>query len=161
MFKSKNQYKTIYLCLITFIGLLFIFNTHQAMAMGNKHSNNNEISNDEEYSLYIQAELAIQNELINFKLDNDKKQELLYKHSCIVKEINKYNKRENNNQLLITRQDKPESSQQNINPSTEDDSYSSDEIQYIKLPKDNSNKHILDQPESSKKNDFKNKGVIQ
>ncbi len=72
MVKLKNQFKTIYLFLITFIGLLFIFNNNRVMAMGNKHSNNNEILNDEEYSLYIQAELAIQNELTNFKLDNEK-----------------------------------------------------------------------------------------
>ncbi|MEC4559289.1 MAG: effector protein ['Conium maculatum' witches'-broom phytoplasma] len=121
---------------------------------------NNEILNDEEYSLYIQAELAIQNELTNFKLDNEKKQELLHKHSCIAKAIKKYNKKKNNNQLPITRQDQPESSQQNINPSTEDDSYLSDEIQYINLSKYDSNKNAFDCPESSKK-DLKNKGIVQ
>ncbi|MBS2126470.1 SVM family protein ['Fragaria x ananassa' phyllody phytoplasma] len=159
MVQLNNQFKIIHLCLITFLELLFIFNNHQVMAMGNKHSNNNEISNDEEYSLYIQTELAIQNELTNFKLDNEKKQELLYKHSCIAKEIKKYNKRKNNNQLPIDRQDQPESSQQNINLSTEDDSCLSDEIQYINLPKYDSNKNAFDCPESSKK-DLKNKGDL-
>ncbi|MBP5836284.1 SVM family protein [Candidatus Phytoplasma meliae] len=161
MVKLNNQFKTIYLCLMAFLGLLFIFNNHQViMAMGNKHSNDNEISNDEEYSLYIQAEFAIQNELTNFKLDNEKKQELLYKHSCIAKEIKKYNKRKNNNQLPIARQNQLESSQQNINPSTENDSYLSDEIQYINLSKYDSNKNVFDCPESSKK-DLKNKGIVQ
>ncbi|MBS2126582.1 SVM family protein ['Fragaria x ananassa' phyllody phytoplasma] len=35
MVKLKNQFKTIYLCLIAFIGLLFLFNNHQVMAMDN------------------------------------------------------------------------------------------------------------------------------
>ncbi|MBP5836283.1 SVM family protein [Candidatus Phytoplasma meliae] len=39
MFKSKNQFNIIYLCLITFIGLLFLFNNHQVIAMNNGHSN--------------------------------------------------------------------------------------------------------------------------
>ncbi|XXP77172.1 MAG: SVM family protein [Lettuce witches'-broom phytoplasma] len=39
MIKLKNQFKIIYLCLITFIGLLFIDNTHQLMAMNNGHTN--------------------------------------------------------------------------------------------------------------------------
>ncbi|MBS2126279.1 SVM family protein ['Fragaria x ananassa' phyllody phytoplasma] len=160
MVKLQNRFKIFFIYFITFIGLFFIFKNHQVMAMGNKHSNNNEISNDEEYSLYMQAELAIQNELTNFKLDNEKKQELLYKHSCIAKEIKKYNKRKNNNQLPIARQDQPESSQQNINPSTEDDSYLSDEIKYINLSKYDSNKNDFDCPESSKK-DLKNKGIVQ
>ncbi|MEC4558627.1 MAG: SVM family protein ['Conium maculatum' witches'-broom phytoplasma] len=40
MFKSKNQFKTIFLCLITFISLLFIFHNHQTMAMDNQNNNN-------------------------------------------------------------------------------------------------------------------------
>ncbi|MEC4558608.1 MAG: SVM family protein ['Conium maculatum' witches'-broom phytoplasma] len=39
MFKSKNQFKTIYLSLIAFIGLLFIFNNHQLIAMNNQNNN--------------------------------------------------------------------------------------------------------------------------
>ncbi|WP_238374424.1 MULTISPECIES: hypothetical protein [16SrI (Aster yellows group)] len=42
------------------------------MAMRNKNSNNNEIVNDEEYALYVQAEFAILNELTNFKFNNEK-----------------------------------------------------------------------------------------
>ncbi|MBS2126280.1 SVM family protein ['Fragaria x ananassa' phyllody phytoplasma] len=44
MFKSKNQFKTIYLCLIVFIGLLFLFNNHQVMAMDNNFNIQNEIN---------------------------------------------------------------------------------------------------------------------
>ncbi|MEC4559255.1 MAG: SVM family protein ['Conium maculatum' witches'-broom phytoplasma] len=36
MFKSKNQFKTIYLCLITFLGILFIFHNYQVMAAPKK-----------------------------------------------------------------------------------------------------------------------------
>ncbi|WP_017193785.1 SVM family protein [Vaccinium witches'-broom phytoplasma] len=35
MFKLKNQFKIIYLCLIIFVGLLFIINNQQLMAMQN------------------------------------------------------------------------------------------------------------------------------
>nr|AXX75486.1 SAP54-like protein [Phytoplasma sp.] len=38
MFRSKNQFKIIHLCLIAFIGLLFIFNNHQLMAMNNNEA---------------------------------------------------------------------------------------------------------------------------
>ncbi|MEC4559290.1 MAG: SVM family protein ['Conium maculatum' witches'-broom phytoplasma] len=37
MFKLKKQFKNIYLCLITVIGLLFIFNNHQVMALKNEN----------------------------------------------------------------------------------------------------------------------------
>ncbi|MBP5836227.1 SVM family protein [Candidatus Phytoplasma meliae] len=36
MFQLKNQFKTIYLCLIAFLGILFIFNNHQVMAAPKK-----------------------------------------------------------------------------------------------------------------------------
>ncbi|WP_341266361.1 SVM family protein [Candidatus Phytoplasma fraxini] len=51
MIKLKNQFKIIYLCLITFIGLLFIFNNHQIMAMQNNKNKQilqKEQPNDEE-----------------------------------------------------------------------------------------------------------------
>ncbi|MBS2126617.1 SVM family protein ['Fragaria x ananassa' phyllody phytoplasma] len=35
MFQLKKQFKIIHLCLITFIGLLFIINNHQLIAMQN------------------------------------------------------------------------------------------------------------------------------
>ncbi len=35
MVKLKHKFKTFYFCLITFIGLFFIFNNHQVMAMQN------------------------------------------------------------------------------------------------------------------------------
>ncbi|WP_083845869.1 SVM family protein [Italian clover phyllody phytoplasma] len=34
----KKQFKIIYLCLITFIGLLFVVNNYQLMAMNNNES---------------------------------------------------------------------------------------------------------------------------
>ncbi|MEC4559024.1 MAG: SVM family protein ['Conium maculatum' witches'-broom phytoplasma] len=49
MFNLKNQFKTIYLCLITFLGLLFIFNNHQVMAMNNGHSNDYNNSNNDDF----------------------------------------------------------------------------------------------------------------
>ncbi|WP_323847804.1 MAG: SVM family protein [Phytoplasma sp.] len=39
MVKLKKQFKTIYFCLIAFIGLLFLFNNHQVMAMENTEIN--------------------------------------------------------------------------------------------------------------------------
>lgn len=39
MFKLKNKFKTIYFCLITFIGLLFVFNNHKVVAMHNQNNN--------------------------------------------------------------------------------------------------------------------------
>ncbi|MEC4559254.1 MAG: SVM family protein ['Conium maculatum' witches'-broom phytoplasma] len=49
MVKLKNQIKTIYLGLITYIGLLFIFNNHQVMAMqNNKNKQKNEFDIVEE-----------------------------------------------------------------------------------------------------------------
>ncbi len=38
MFKSKKQFNIIYFCLMTFIGLFFIFNNHQVMAMNNNEA---------------------------------------------------------------------------------------------------------------------------
>ncbi|XXP77250.1 MAG: SVM family protein [Lettuce witches'-broom phytoplasma] len=40
MVKLKNQFKMIYLCLIAFLGLLFIFNKHQMMTMNNNTKQN-------------------------------------------------------------------------------------------------------------------------
>ncbi|WP_323847916.1 MAG: SVM family protein [Phytoplasma sp.] len=41
MIKLKNQFKTIYLFLIIFVGLLFIFNNHQVMATKNNQNKTN------------------------------------------------------------------------------------------------------------------------
>ncbi|WP_341266662.1 hypothetical protein [Candidatus Phytoplasma fraxini] len=105
------------------------------MAMGNKNSNNNEISNDEEYALYVQAEFSIQNELTNFKFNNEKKSELLYKQTCITKAIQKYNKRKNNHQLSTPYDNQPESSQNNLHSLTENNNNLSGDLQYINLTK--------------------------
>ncbi|MDV3166482.1 MAG: SVM family protein ['Waltheria sp.' little leaf phytoplasma] len=151
MFKLQN----LSICLFIFLELLLIFHNNPIMAMGNKNSNNNnEISNDQEYVLYLKEEFIIQNELTNLTLCNDKKEELLRKQKCITTEINKYNKR-NNNQLLINDDNQPESSRQNIISITENDKddSSSDEIQCINLNKSNYNTHSIDKPECSKKND--------
>ncbi|MBS2126603.1 SVM family protein ['Fragaria x ananassa' phyllody phytoplasma] len=56
MFKSKNQFKIIYLYLICFIGILFIFNNHQVMAMNNQ----NNILNEE---YLIHNEITIKNKI--------------------------------------------------------------------------------------------------
>ncbi|WAN63261.1 SVM family protein, predicted signal peptide [Candidatus Phytoplasma rubi] len=150
MIKLQNQFKIINICLFIFLGLLFITNNYQVMGMGNKNSNNNEISNDEEYVLYINEEFVIQNELANFKINDEKKDALLEKQKCITKAINKYNKRQNNNQLSTTYGEQPESSRRNISSAINDD----DELQPMNLIKNNS-KCPIDQPESSKKNDYK------
>ncbi|TKA87955.1 MAG: putative secreted protein, SAP67-like [Candidatus Phytoplasma asteris] len=121
MFKMKNHLLFLNIFVFFGLGLFLITSNNYIMAMGNKNSNNNEISNDEEYALYVQAEFSIQNELTNFKFNNEKKSELLYKQTCITKAIQKYNKRKNNH--------------------------------HLSTPYDN-------QPESSKKNDSKNKGVV-
>ncbi|ABC65189.1 conserved hypothetical protein [Aster yellows witches'-broom phytoplasma AYWB] len=105
------------------------------MAMGNKNSNNNEVSNDEEYALYVQAEFAIQNELTNFKFNNEKKSELLYKQNCITKAIKKYNERKNNHQLSIPHDNQSEISQNNLHSLTENDDNLSGVLQYIDLKK--------------------------
>nr|ABI20739.1 unknown [New York elm yellows phytoplasma] len=150
MFKLQNQFKIINICLLYFLGLLFINNNHKIMGMGNKNSNNNsEISNDKEYALYVQAEIAIQNELVNFKINDEEKDALLKKQKFITKAINKYNKRKNNNQLSTTYGEQPESSRRNISSAINDD-----ELQPMNLIKNNS-KCPIDQPESSKKNDYK------
>ncbi|WP_017193097.1 hypothetical protein, partial [Italian clover phyllody phytoplasma] len=128
---------------------LFITNNYQVMGMGNKNSNNNEISNYEEYVLYINEEFAIQNELVNFKINDEEKDALLKKQKFITKAINKYNKRKNNNQLSTTYGEQPESSRRNISSAINDD-----ELQPMNLIKNNS-KCPIDQPEISKKNDYK------
>ncbi|QKX95232.1 MAG: putative secreted protein, SAP67-like [Rapeseed phyllody phytoplasma] len=153
MFKLQNQFKIINICLLVFLGLLFINNNYQVMAMGNKNSSNNsEISNDKEYALYVKAELAIQSELTILKLNNEKKSELSHKQKCITTEINKYNKRKNNNRLS----EQPESSRQNISSAINDDEneLSDDELQPMNLMKRNY-KCPIDKSESSKKNDYK------
>ncbi|WP_341266502.1 SVM family protein [Candidatus Phytoplasma fraxini] len=48
MIKLKNQCKTIYLCLITFIGLLFIFNNNRVMAMNDNEAGTSNASSIEE-----------------------------------------------------------------------------------------------------------------
>ncbi|BAD04662.1 MAG: putative secreted protein, SAP67-like [Candidatus Phytoplasma asteris] len=162
MFKLQNQFKIIRVFLFTFLGFLII-NNNQVMAMGNKNSNNNsEISNDKEYALYIQAEIAIKSELTNLQLNNAKKSELLHKQQFITTEIEKYNKRQNNNQLSTTYGEQPESSRRNISSAINDDDeneLSDDELQPMNLIKNNS-KCPIDQPESSKKNIIKNKKEI-
>ncbi|MBS2126382.1 SVM family protein ['Fragaria x ananassa' phyllody phytoplasma] len=52
MFKLKNQFKTIYFCLITFIGLLFIFNNNQIMAMNNQDNISNKKNNNNETPMH-------------------------------------------------------------------------------------------------------------
>ncbi|XXP77254.1 MAG: SVM family protein [Lettuce witches'-broom phytoplasma] len=53
MLKLKNQFKIIHLCLIIFIGILFIFNNNSIIAMNNNPSssnpNNENINNIEEF----------------------------------------------------------------------------------------------------------------
>ncbi|MDV3196787.1 MAG: SVM family protein [Pigeon pea little leaf phytoplasma] len=158
MFKLQDYLKIISIHLFIFLGLLFAINNNQFMAMGNKHINNNEISNDEEYALYIQEEYALQNELTHFKLNNEKKAELLNKKNLITTAIIKYNnKNKKNNSLLITRNDQPESSQQNIisTINNNENNSSDDNIQYLNLNKNYSHKPSIDKPESSKKNNYK------
>ncbi|MDV3199764.1 MAG: SVM family protein, partial [Candidatus Phytoplasma australasiaticum] len=132
MFTLPNHLKIIIIYLLTYLGILFIFYNNKVIAMGNKHSNNNEISNDEEYILYIQEEYAIQNELTHFKLDSEKKEELLHKKNLITTAINKYDKKKKNNSLLTARNDQPESSQRNIISTIEnyENNSSNDNIQY-------------------------------
>ncbi|MDV3139581.1 MAG: SVM family protein [Candidatus Phytoplasma australasiaticum] len=157
MFTLRNHFKIIIIYLLIFLGILFIFYNNKLIAMGNKYSNNNEISNDEEYAWHLQAELAIQNELTHFKFDSDKKTELLNEKNAITAKINKYNKRKKNNQLLTTRHDQPESSQQNIISTIEnnENNSSNDNIQYMNLRKNYSHTPSIDKPESSKKNNYK------
>ncbi|MDV3143959.1 MAG: SVM family protein [Candidatus Phytoplasma australasiaticum] len=157
MFTLRNHFKIIIIYLLIFLGILFIFYNHKVIAMGNKYSNNNEISNDEEYAWHLQAEFAIQNELIHFKFDSDKKAELLNEKNAITAKINKYNKRKKNNQLLTTSHDQPESSQQNIISTIEnnDNNSSDDNIQYMNLRKNYYHTPSIDKPESSKKNNYK------
>ncbi|MEC4559197.1 MAG: SVM family protein ['Conium maculatum' witches'-broom phytoplasma] len=59
MFQSKNQFKTFYFCLITVIGLLFIFNNHQLMAM-----NNNTKKNVDSFDTYLNYHLGEINDKI-------------------------------------------------------------------------------------------------
>ncbi|WKV64089.1 MAG: AYWB SAP67-like protein [Candidatus Phytoplasma australasiaticum] len=153
MFTLRNHFKIIIIYLLIFLGILFIFYNNKLIAMGNKYSNNNEISNDEEYAWHLQAELAIQNELTHFKFDSDKKAELLNEKNAITTKINKYNKRKNNNKVLTTRHDQPESSQQNIISTIEnnENNSSDDNIQYMNLRKNYSHTLSIDKPESSKK----------
>ncbi|XXP77407.1 MAG: SVM family protein [Lettuce witches'-broom phytoplasma] len=62
MFKSKNQFKMIYLCLITFIGLFFIFNNHQVMATnnGDMTSNNGHHNTNYEIQARILQEMNLE-----------------------------------------------------------------------------------------------------
>ncbi|WP_017193160.1 SVM family protein [Italian clover phyllody phytoplasma] len=158
MLNLKNQFKMINVCLFYFLGFLFINNNYQVMAMGNKNSNNNsEISNDEEYVLYIKEEMLIQNRLINDKFNNEDKEQLLDTQKHITTEIEKYNKRQNNNQLSTTYGEQPESSRRNISSAINNDDeneLSDDELQPMNLTKSTS-KCPIDKPESSKKNDYK------
>ncbi|WP_017193074.1 SVM family protein [Italian clover phyllody phytoplasma] len=85
MFKLKTNLLLLNIFVLILLGLLFITNNYQVMGMGNKNSNNNEISNDEEYVLYINAEFSIQNELVNFKINDEKKDELLKKTKMYYK----------------------------------------------------------------------------
>ncbi|MGE9276608.1 MAG: SVM family protein [Candidatus Phytoplasma pruni] len=160
MFKIKHHLLFLNIFVFFGLGLFLITSNNYIMAMGNKNSNNNEISNDEEYALYVQAEFSIQNELTNFKFNNEKKSELLYKQTCITKAIQKYNKRKNNHQLSTPYDNQPESFQNNLHSLTENNNNLSGDLQYINLTKNNSNIYSVDKPESSKKNDSKNKGVI-
>ncbi|MDO8060339.1 SVM family protein [Candidatus Phytoplasma citri] len=145
MFTLKNYSKIIIIYLLICSGILFIFHNNKVIAMGNKHSHNNEISNDKEYASYIQTEYIIQNELTHFKLNNEKQAELLNKKNSITAEINKYNNKQKNNQLLTTCTNQPESSQQNIIDTIEntiennETNSSDDNLQYMNLRKNSSN----------------------
>nr|WP_261974339.1 SVM family protein [Milkweed yellows phytoplasma] len=55
MFKIKHHLLFLNIFIFAFLVLFLITSNNPIMAMGNKHSNNNEITNDEEYALYIQA----------------------------------------------------------------------------------------------------------
>ncbi|MBS2126471.1 SVM family protein ['Fragaria x ananassa' phyllody phytoplasma] len=73
MFKSKKKkIKTIYLCLIAFIGLLFICNNHQVMAMQNSQAKKFGKTNNNLQIIYN----------INISQNNS------FKNSCYIKDKN-------------------------------------------------------------------------
>ncbi|PEH36296.1 SVM family protein [New Jersey aster yellows phytoplasma] len=160
MFKIKHHLLFLNIFVFFGLGLFLITSNNYIMAMGNKNSNNNEISNDEEYALYVQAEFSIQNELTNFKFNNEKNQNFCINKLVLQKTIQKYNKRKNNHQLSTPYDNRPESFQNNLHSLTENNNNLSGDLQYINLTKNNSNIYSVDKPESYKKNDSKNKGVI-
>ncbi|MDO8057335.1 SVM family protein [Candidatus Phytoplasma gossypii] len=149
MFTLKNYSKIIIIYLLICSGILFIFHNNKVIAMGNKHSHNKEISNDKEYDSYIKAEYIIQNELTHFKLNNEKQAELLNRQNSITTEINKYNNKQKNNQLLTTCTNQPESSRQNIIDTIENNytNSSDNNLQYMNLRKNSSNILSIDRTE--------------
>ncbi|XXP77403.1 MAG: SVM family protein [Lettuce witches'-broom phytoplasma] len=89
MFKSKNQFNIIYLCLIAFLGLLFIFNTHQIMAMNNYNLTDSNSINNKINELYLERKnLATKiSYLLIYDVDVTKFQQQLYNLVQIIQNL--------------------------------------------------------------------------
>ncbi len=110
MNKLKNQFKTIYFCLITFIGLLFIFNNRQIMAMNNNPSssnpNNENINNIEDFQNLMLLQRNSVNQIINAFFNRASELEisnLLNNHKQIHEQIVNYQQRLLNTQQQMIR----------------------------------------------------------
>ncbi|MEC4559025.1 MAG: SVM family protein ['Conium maculatum' witches'-broom phytoplasma] len=111
MFKSKNQFKTFYFCLITFIGLLFICNNNQVMAMNNNISENNSVVDNhiDEYNNFRNLLLTqgrISQQLINALFNHSSETEinfLLNQIQQVHQQITTYQQRQLNNQERMLR----------------------------------------------------------
>ncbi|WP_323847805.1 MAG: SVM family protein [Phytoplasma sp.] len=109
MFQLKNKFQIVYICLINFIGLLFIFSDHRVMAMNNNISQNPNaeiINNIGEFQNLMLLQRNSAQQIINAFLNRASEPEivnLLNRHKQIHQQIVNYQQRLLNMQQQMIR----------------------------------------------------------